>query len=342
MFVRIALFLSILVPVAGIDADSDSHFYDTAGNPLPEYESVYPELVKYYGTHVPPKITVRYMDLVSSKFNVNKSEVLINRTAKEKYARRTVAHESSHLCLASLTEGASVREEFRFFDEGFAKIFDSIVADDLGNYRTEALSIAGRQAALRNVSFEKVRIWHEYFGNPETKTNPYAYPVGSSFDFYIIDTFGEKKLFEFFTDIGKTRDLERTLKNVFSRGRGDFENGWLAYLAAKTPPVQTPKIVRIFPPDGAKEVDPKTEEIFVEFDQPMSRSVIITTPDCGGGVCYKNAYWKSRTVLAVKVALRENTGYRLTLGNRNKGHRLTSVSGVEFPITEWRFGTGLK
>lgn len=343
MAARIQFFAAFLVfsATALFSADTEYHFFNINRKPIPEYESVYPLLRKYYKDSTIKRITVRYTEKVSSMFNVKNDEIQLNKSA-DNHELRTAGHESSHLCLANLTNGESVRERSRFFDEGFANIFGSIVDNDMEIYRKEALNIAAEQAAKGNVSFEKVRNWGDYFGKPGVRTNSYAYPVGSSFDFYIIDTYGMEKLFTFFTDIGKTRDLEESLKNVFGTEMKDFEAKWISYVAANKSEGGIPKIIRMFPENGSSGVSTSLEEIFVEFDQPMSRTLTLGTQDCASGVCYKNAYWKSRTVLALKVSLKNDFQYRLNLGNKAAGKHLSSAAGRDLPITEWKFSTGGK
>lgn len=118
------------------------HFYNPDNQPLPQYEPIYNELVNYFQDCVPEKITVIPINGKASRFDYQKEHVLISDYALKNDPIGIVAHESCHLCMVNYTKGASVREEFRFIDEGFAEIFQSMISDKLEDYKSEALAVA--------------------------------------------------------------------------------------------------------------------------------------------------------------------------------------------------------
>ncbi|HYH01543.1 MAG TPA: Ig-like domain-containing protein, partial [Bacillota bacterium] len=249
-----------------------------------------------------------------------------------------IGHESCHLSMARFTKGASVKEEFRFFDEGFASVFEHMLANDSDKYKKTVLRIAAQQNQKDNVNFVKVQKWSEYFGNPNIAINGYAYPVGASFVYYLSDTYGMDFFLSFCKDIGDTYDLDQSCRNIFKQNRNTIEAGWKEYLR-NVPLPGPPRIVKMFPENGATQVSLKTTEICVEFDVPMAKRIVVISN--GNGVSYKNAYWKTERILAVKVGLMPSHVYQISLGS-SSGNRLLSEDNVELPPTPWSFTTGLE
>ena len=318
--------------------EKPGHYFDVDHKPLPQYEFIYDKLKDYFKNSVPQKIIVKYTTENTSRFDPINERVLINASSAKYDLIGVIAHESCHLCMANLTKKASVKEEFKFFDEGFANIFQSTITNKAEDYKNESLTIAAVQNSRNNVSFAKVQRWSEYFGDPQIKTNFNANLVGSSFDFYVIDTFGMDKLMTFFKDISKTQDLGESLKNVFKNDKQSIETEWLQYLKKVNVSSTEPHIIKMFPANLETNVSIKTNEIYVEFDIPMSIDIILIT-NCNEGVCYKDAYWKTDKILAVKVNLLPNYQYKVSLGDNYHGRFMSKV-GVELPITSWSFNTG--
>ena len=314
------------------------HYFDVDHKPLPQYEFIYGKLKDYFKDSVPKKIVVKYTTENTSRFDPINEIVLINEYSAKYDLLGGIAHESCHLCMENFTKKASVKEEFRFFDEGFANILQSTITNKATDYKNESLTIAAVQNNKNNINFEKVQKWSEYFGDPQIKTNFYAYPVGSSFDFFVIDTFGMDRLITFFNDIGKTQDLEKSLKNVFKNNKQSIESEWLQYLKKVNVSNVEPNIIKMFPANLTTDVSIKITEIYVEFDIPMGKNIFLIT-NCNDGVCYKDAYWKTDKILAVKVNLLPNYQYKVYLGDNYHG-RFMSKAGVELPITSWSFKTG--
>ncbi len=315
------------------------HYFDVDSKPLPQYEFIYDKLREYFQDKVPQKIVVQYIKGKTSRFNPVGEMVLINEYSAQKDPVRVgvVAHESCHLCMENLTQGASIKEEFRFFDEGFANIIESIITNKADDYKKESLAIAAFQNTQNNVGFEKVQRWSRYYGDHQIRTNN-AYPIGSSFDFFIMDTYGINRLFAFFKDIGQTQDLAKSLRNIFKSGQQAIEVEWLQYLKTVHVSNAEPHIVKLFPANQALDVNIKIDEIYVEFDVPMSRNIVLIT-NCNDGICYKDAYWKTNRILAVKVNLLPNYQYKVYLGDNYHGRFMSKV-GAELPITSWSFNTG--
>lgn len=334
----------IALAVNAEEPNGDHHYYDLNGNSLEQYDSLWETLHEYYGEHLPKVLTLGYIEGESSLFDPQNNRV--NLAVRELYhpaGRRVIAHESSHIALYHLTAGASSLEPFRFFDEGQANIMGALAADALGDYKDLALNAAAIQYSKGNVSLERVQRWSSYYGEPDSR-NPYAYDVGASFNFFILEIYGQEALFRFFEDIGKTRDLSQTVRNLFNKSAGDFEAEWLQYLLEIDTSLVRPAVVEMYPPHNAESVPVDVKEIYVRFNTEMLPSICILTPSCqDSAVCYKNAYWKAKNILAVKVQGRLKPGhlYRLSLGVPQKCDN-KSVAGVELPITPWYFKTAPK
>lgn len=337
---KIIFILLLIIASLNYSEEKKSHFFDIYNNSLDQYDFIFDELKKYFDDKVPEKIIVKYITGNASQFDYINDIVKITEYHANFDSVRTIAHESCHICMAHFTNNASVIEIFRFFDEGFANIFGNMAINKLEDYKKESLSIAAIQNNKNNVSFDKIEEWSKYFGDPNTHTNFYAYPVGSSFDFYIIDTYGMYNLFLFFKDIGKTYDLEKSFKNIFNKNKLEIENEWKHYLSKVEVPNKPPQIVKMYPENNANNVSIEINEIYIEFDTSMINNIILIT-NCNAGICYKDAYWKSDKILAIKVNLLTNYNYNLLLGDEIHG-KFMSKEGLDLPITLWTFKTGLK
>jgi hypothetical protein len=148
-----------------------------------------------------------------------------------------LAHESAHLCMAKLTNGLSNTEPFRFFDEGFANIVGGQFVGGEKVYRARALAAASQNAAKDGISFDRIQKWSTYFGDPPDADWD-AYLVGSSFIFFIQDTYGQQKLLTFFKEIGRLGNLNAALQAVFHQSATTFQKSWLVYLRTHKSPSQ--------------------------------------------------------------------------------------------------------
>ena len=56
------------------------------------------------------------------------------------------------------------------------------------------------------------------------------YEVGASFDYFLIDTYGEDKLKVLFRDIGTSHDLGKSTQAIFGQSLIEIEKAWKRYL----------------------------------------------------------------------------------------------------------------
>ncbi len=326
-------------------SSENQHFYDLAGNNLEVYDRHYNVLYDFYGKYVPKKILVNYRNGSNSRFHTKDNSISISTKHLQSNPIKTAIHESSHISLSQMTDRASVMEQFRFFDEGMANIMGSISEGNFDIYREKAINTAYKQLKMKNLSFAKVQDWTNYYGNwkakSKFKSKPHAYPVGSSFVYFIWDNYGKDKLKEFFVTVGRVKDLETAINNVFQINIVKFEKKWIKYIKNKNILATcSPSIAKMIPSESSKNVSTNIQEITVVFDRVMDMRRIVFRTDCKYGICYTNAYWKGPKTLAVKVpsGLRANHTFRISLGHPKSGH-LQSAIGCPLPITKWSFTT---
>ena len=320
-----------------------SHFLDDARRPLPEYEWIWKRLGETYGETMPEPVVVNFDDGDGGYFDPTGNEVHLSKALFAKGPALLLAHETSHLCLAVLTHGASAEEAFRFLDEGFAEIVSHQIAGGLDEYKQgQALPEARIQQSKGNVTFEKVQAWSSYFGNwrgapVRANGSSYAHAVGASFDFMVMDRYGQATLLELFRSVGRTRSLEESTEAVLHKSLTELQEEWLAYLAAVPLPV-APRITGFFPEAGATAVPTELSELRVVFDVPMTERIAISS-SCEPDVSYRNAYWKDPRTLAIRLpdGLRPGRSCHLRLGAEH--FRFQSRSGAEMPVVDWTFAT---
>jgi hypothetical protein len=126
-------------------------------------------------------------------------------------------------------------------------------------------SNALRQLRANGLGFQKVQHWSSYAGNRPSEGNDYAYPVGSSFVYFVIDSFGEKKLFDFFRDVGETRDLDTSLQHVFGLGAAVVEQRWKDYVVEDAVPEAPLTITEMFPANNSIDIPIDIAELDVRF-----------------------------------------------------------------------------
>lgn len=207
------------------------HYFDDFGKPLKQYEAVWEKVSSIYRGTMPSYVTIELTnnDIVS-QFDTKNNRILASRRHFKTMPEEVIAHETSHLSLHRLTRGVSMMEAFRFIDEGYANIVGKTVMGSLAQYKESSICFATSECRKGSVGFEKIQKWSKYFGSP-SKANWNAYLVGSSFIFYIIDTYSEEKLWEFFLDIAQTGDLSLTFTNVFRKTIAQVEDEWKRYLS---------------------------------------------------------------------------------------------------------------
>jgi predicted SprT family Zn-dependent metalloprotease len=184
----------------------------------------------FFKGNCPKDITLAYEDIkTAGGFDPNKNIIKLN---PKKYSMNNenmvVTHEACHLCLANLTNKNSNKEEFRFIDEGWA----SIVGGDFSSqYKINSIIKTKEKINTGEVSFKKVQKWKIYFGGSNTgKYNWSAYNVGTSFVYFILDTYSQDKLYDFFISIGKTENLSASILETFNKQESEFEKDWLGYV----------------------------------------------------------------------------------------------------------------
>ncbi|MGZ3798721.1 MAG: hypothetical protein ACXWRZ_19135 [Bdellovibrio sp.] len=230
---RTILYALLYLSILPARADVFYHFSDTESHALKELEFIWSGLYIFYENMTPLKIILNKKDFLdgTSRFNCKTNSIFINpKTFENGTSLTPIAHESSHLALCNLTNGVNILEKSRFWDEGFANIMQQRINGDIEAYKKKSLAIAFDQLQKDNVTFEKVRDWKRYSRDDAGKINNFSYAVGSSFDFYVMETFGEKKLKKFFIDIGITKDFNKTISNVFLISPSEFELGWKEYV----------------------------------------------------------------------------------------------------------------
>ncbi len=259
------------------------------GNSLERYGYVWNDLNHFFKGRCPNLVTVDYTDDSTSKFHPSENRISLNMPAFKYNYITVLAHETSHLCLFHLTNGESNKEHFRFLDEGFASVIGAKIAGNLESYKMSSLAEAKSEASKGNVIFSKLQQWSDFFGTPP-KSNGNAYSIGASFIFAITERYGEEKLFEFFVEVGESKDLTISFRKVFDLSLDDFERQWWTFLEqVRSAPI--PQIVEIHPDFNAHGVPLGTKEIIIRFDVPMHQRVSIGTR-CNDGICYRNAVWK--------------------------------------------------
>ncbi len=325
---------------------SEVHFVAEDGSPLPAYEPVWVFLRTFYDAAMPARVTIVLVDGSGGEFDAARSRIVLGRDELKAEGPALVAHETSHLCLAVLTRGASATDAFRFLDEGFASILEARSDNREAEYADEALTIAAAELQTGRVSFALAQRWSEYFGdwqgrvnNSSRPRNFHAYRVGASFDLWVKQRYGEPRLRDLFVAIGKTGSLDAALIEVLGKPASAVEADWKASLSSVKIPDDTPSIVALVPADGTTDVSADLTEISARFSAPMNRSVVNLGADCATGICFTNASWTSATVLSVRLpaGLKRGTRYTVTLGV--EGHTLRSRYGHDLPVTTWRFTT---
>jgi hypothetical protein len=200
-------------------------------------------------------------------------------------------------------------------------------------YKEAALTTSALLARDGGVSLAQVQAWSGSYMEMRG-----SYEVGSSFDFFVLDEYGEASLFELFSNIGQTRDLDASLGEVLGLSRHQAEEGWLAYLSRVEIPAP-PQVVELSPAHGALDVPCSIPELRARFDVPMDTNrMCVLTPGPAHGVTFENARWQDAETLVIEVSPQLTTGfeYRLSLGVEGRC-ALTSQVGIPLPLTPWHF-----
>lgn len=109
--------------------------------------------------------------------------------------------------------------------------------------------------------------------------------------------------------------------------------------AGRSAPADAPKVVEMFPGDGATDVDPATRELRIVFDRDMSTGGFSF---CGGGPSFPESGgrpgWLDKRTIVIKVKLKPDHEYRLSL-NCPSARNFRSADGVPLQPVGWRFST---
>lgn len=230
---RKILFISLVITSLYCQANSVNGLEAADGKPFSDSATAWKTLNDFFGRGMPQKIIVNRKDFQdgNSKFNCTTNSIFINsKITDPKVVDSLIAHESTHIVLCRLTQEYNIVEKSRFWDEGLATI---IQYRDLGKedeYKKRSRELAVSQKALGNLQLAKIQDWHVYSRDESGKINGFAYGVGSNFNYFLIDTFGEKGFKKFLSDIGKTKDFNTTTISVFHKSPRDLEEMWHAYL----------------------------------------------------------------------------------------------------------------
>lgn len=317
---------------------------DPSGTPIRDCAAVWQHLSAFFGEALPTRITIEKENEGTSHFDPGRNLVYISKTslqgqgvAAPSSECAVVAHETAHVALAKLTDGASTMEAFRFLDEGLATIIQERVDGTIARYKRAALGLAARRLSIGSVKLTDVQVWSKYFGDPGVKADYRAYEVGSAFVFFVEDTWGEGALRRLFRDLAKTKSLDASVGNIHGRTLDETEREWESYL--RSVEVHVPTIAEMVPRNGATAVPRDLGEIRVTFDTDMSPVICVST-NCNDGICYDHAYWKDARTLAIKLdePLASSRAYSLSLGSPNQC-ALTSADGIEVPVVKWEFRT---
>ena len=148
-----AFALAVNFSAYGQISDTTAHYFDPEGNALARFEPVWTALHGLYAEAMPARITIRVTEGDFSSFDTETDTIMI-RAAHYKRKRRAMAivgHESVHLANHNLTNGHSLRNRFRFIDEGYASVFGERLVGKSAHYKQDVLVIAADQERQDNV-----------------------------------------------------------------------------------------------------------------------------------------------------------------------------------------------
>lgn len=223
---KICLFLSLFaVPVYA----ANSHFVDSDGNDLPQFDVLWVRLSNFYGAAVPNIIYADISNSAVSEFEPP-DHIHITPSSYQSRPNETIIHETSHLANWKLSNGQTAETAFRFIDEGFATVWQESGTSNAGAWKTYLMKTAKACSAIGKVSFALAQDWSHYFGDSPSNFHYDAYNVGASFVYFLQDTFGDDKLKEFLAALGSTQELGAAVQMTFGVGLGNFEAQWIAYI----------------------------------------------------------------------------------------------------------------
>ncbi len=212
-----------------IQDKNKDHFVDSQGNRREDLNLAWQNLGGFFAEDRPARIGVKqkFFPFGNSRFNCETGEIFINASVPPGNSfTELVTHEGSHICLCVLTNKFNLQESSRFWDEGLATLLQYRFKGQEASYKKRALALASEQLAHKNLSFDLLAHWSTYAKNSSGRINDFAYGVGSSFDYFIIDTYGEQNLKNFLKDLGETQNFAKSLQNIFHTSPEGLEKAW--------------------------------------------------------------------------------------------------------------------
>jgi hypothetical protein len=238
--------LSFVLPTFATPLYIDANGGDTAA-----LENLKPRFQELFGSALPESIRIERWD--KSWSNADHPNNRIQLSANASPLKCIVAHETSHLAMANLAEGANAwddRERFAFVDEGFAMVMENEACE----YSWAGQRTASKTLGLmkrKNVSLDAMQRWTSFFGPASGENADWAaYQAAASFAYYMIDTFGLEKTFLFYKSLKDTRAIDSSFKQVFDKERSDVEKDWLAWISTKSEGVEWSDKPHFYSPDG--------------------------------------------------------------------------------------------
>ena len=338
--------ISLLVLTCGIAVlpsyAEGNHYFDPAGNALPEYESIYPELQAFFGDKTPERFIVEKAGVPGPDYDPQKNRIVLPRNFNADAAFFHATTISAWSAIAKATDNANLRMDARFFTAGLQPLFCGKVpacAANLEPKRQVLNMVAGyRQSGL--LTFEKAKDFKSFSDQlaGATKNGGASFAASTAFFYFLMDTYGKDGVTAFLAAMATNKDINTVCQVSLKKDAAVIEKEWGDYLGQLPPPAPAPKVVRMAPDNGATNVPAGPGEIEVEFDQPMAKSFSLVTQR-NQGVNYEDGYWKSDRVRAFKVNLLPNREYRISI-NSNEYRGTANVDGVQLPPTPWTFKTG--
>jgi hypothetical protein len=198
--------------------------FEDASGPRPQLDALYERISQQFKGQCPPRVSIRESDTPGiSMFNPRTAEILISRNNRKLV--NTIAHETVHLCMYRLSNGASNRPEYRFIDEGYAKFYGDTLEAPEAPFIQLTMEKTRARLAAGQVSFAQVRDWPAYFGNQGKGglLGFESYTIGASFYLFVRDTYGEARFFDLVREIGSSFTFNRALKASLGQSEEEIE-----------------------------------------------------------------------------------------------------------------------
>ncbi len=188
--------------------------------------------VKLDLTTCPNRVEVARTPGGGGSFSTRTTTVNIGETVKPADYDAVLAHETVHLCLVMISNGASVTDQYRFLDEGFAKLYDRrmrLSEDSIARLTYGKL----KKYPAEVINFKQARSWSSYFGKPDSlgTLGWDAYYVGVSFHLFLEDTYGKSKPLKLMREIGLSMSFAGALKDTVGEDIDVVEKKWQDHVA---------------------------------------------------------------------------------------------------------------